>query len=151
MVFSGSKRARVVVVDDHELTRLTLKLLLQSQPEVELVGLASNGLEAIESVERYHPDVVILDLQMPIMDGFITATRIKAIAAGIRILGYSSVDDPQLQASLQASQIDAFCPKDISSQILIDLIKLLGTSQLNESIHTSIHNVAELLLLKGSQ
>ncbi|HBL10069.1 MAG TPA: two-component system response regulator, partial [Cyanobacteria bacterium UBA11162] len=60
---------RVLVVDDHELTRFCLKLALSTQKNIELVGMASNGQEAIEMVERYYPDVVILDLQMPVMDG----------------------------------------------------------------------------------
>jgi chemotaxis response regulator CheB len=70
---------RVLVVDDHELTRFSLKLALSNQKNIELVGLASNGKEAIEMVERYHPDVIILDLQMPIMDGLSASTYIKSI------------------------------------------------------------------------
>ena len=117
---------RVLVVDDHELTRFSLKLALQSQNNIELVGLASNGLEAIEMVERYHPDVIILDLQMPVMDGLSASTKIKNIEPNAQIIAYSSVEDPQVEVMSQTARIDAFCKKDTATQDLIALVKQLG-------------------------
>lgn len=117
---------RVLVVDDHELTRFSLKLALQSQNNIELVGLASNGLEAIEMVERYRPDVIILDLQMPVMDGLSASTKIKNIEPNAQIIAYSSVEDPQVEVMSQTARIDAFCKKDTATQDLIALVKQLG-------------------------
>jgi DNA-binding NarL/FixJ family response regulator len=117
---------RVLVVDDHELTRFSLKLALQSQKNIHLVGLASNGKEAIEMVERHHPDVIILDLQMPVLDGLSASTQIKHIHPQAQIIAYSSVEDPQIEVMAQTARIDAFCKKDTATQDLIALVNQLG-------------------------
>ncbi|MBD2741301.1 response regulator transcription factor [Coleofasciculus sp. FACHB-1120] len=117
---------RVLVVDDHELTRFSLKLALQSQANIELVGLATNGQEAIEMVERHRPDVIILDLQMPVLDGLSASTQIKHIDPHAQIIAYSSVEDPQIEVMSQTARIDAFCKKDTATQELIALVKQLG-------------------------
>ncbi|MBD1942405.1 response regulator transcription factor [Coleofasciculus sp. FACHB-64] len=117
---------RVLVVDDHELTRFSLKLAFQSQANIELVGLASNGQEAVEMVERHRPDVIILDLQMPVLDGLSASTQIKHIDPHAQIIAYSSVEDPQIEVMSQTARIDAFCKKDTATQELIALVKQLG-------------------------
>lgn len=122
---------RVLVVDDHELTRFSLKLALSNLRGIELVGLASNGKEAIQMVERYHPDVIIMDLQMPQMDGLSASTYIKSIEPNTRIIAYSSVDDPQIEVMSQTARVDAFCKKDTPTQDLITLVKQLGGSRAN--------------------
>ncbi|HEY9861048.1 MAG TPA: response regulator transcription factor [Candidatus Obscuribacterales bacterium] len=124
---------RVLVVDDHELTRLSLKLALQNQSNIELVGLASNGQEAVELVKRQHPDVIIIDLQMPVLDGLSASTQIKSFAPNIRIIAYSSVDDPQTEVMIQTANIDAFCKKDVATNELVALVKKLGQAAKNAS------------------
>ena len=122
---------RVLVVDDHELTRLSLKLALQNQSNIELVGLASNGQEAVELVKHQHPDVIIIDLQMPVLDGLSASTQIKSFAPNIRIIAYSSVDDPQTEVMIQTANIDAFCKKDVATNELVALVKELGQAAKN--------------------
>lgn len=116
---------RVLVVDDHELTRFSLKLALSHQENIELVGLASNGQEAIQMVERYHPDVIILDLQMPVMDGWSASTQIKHIDPKTQIIAYSSLEDVNKDTS-QTNSLDAFCKKDTATPELIALVRELG-------------------------
>jgi DNA-binding NarL/FixJ family response regulator len=101
---------------------------MQGQKNIELVGLASNGKEAIELVERCHPDVIILDLQMPVMDGLSASNHIKTIDPNVQIIAYSSVEDPQVEVMSTAARIDAFCKKDASTQDLVALVKKLGES-----------------------
>lgn len=122
---------RVLVVDDHELTRFSLKLALSNQENIELVGLASNGREAIEMVERHHPDVIILDIQMPVMDGLSASTYIKDIEPKTQIIAYSSLEDPQLKDPNKVSSLDAFCRKDTATPELIKLVMELGKRAAN--------------------
>ncbi|KAB8317126.1 response regulator [Tolypothrix campylonemoides VB511288] len=121
-----SSTIRVLVVDDHELTRLTLKLAFSAQENIQVVGLASNGREAIEMVERYRPDMVILDLHMPEMGGWSAASHIKSIAPNTQIIAYSSVEDPTFQQMREIGSLDAFCKKDVPTTELIALVRQLG-------------------------
>jgi DNA-binding NarL/FixJ family response regulator len=83
--------------------------------------------------KRYHPDVIILDLQMPVMDGLSASTQIKSSQPEIRILAYSSLEDPQTEVMLQTAQVDAFCKKDTALPDLIQMVNRLGQRSLNGS------------------
>ncbi len=124
--FTESSTLRVLLVDDHELTRLTLQLAFSCQENIQVVGLASNGQEAVEMVKRSHPDVIVLDLQMPVMDGWSASGHIKAISPDTQIIAYSSVEDPKLLEKKAMTNLDAFCKKDVPTKELIDLVKELG-------------------------
>lgn len=123
---------RVLVVDDHELTRFSLKLAFSCQENIELVGLASNGREAIEMVERYHPDVIVLDLQMPVMDGWSASAQIKDIQPNTQIIAYSSLEDPRLHDVDNTKSLDAFCKKDTATTELVQLVRELGQRTTDE-------------------
>ncbi|NEP12433.1 MAG: response regulator transcription factor [Symploca sp. SIO2C1] len=126
MLFGHYPLIRVLVVDDHELTRFSLKLALDCHQQIKLVGLASNGKEAIEMTEHHHPDVIILDLQMPVMDGLTASRHIKAIEPKTQIIAYSSIDDFQIDLLLGTAKVDAFCKKDTPTKDLIKLVEKLG-------------------------
>lgn len=111
------------MVEDHELTRYCLKLSLEQCGEIDLVGMACNGLEAVEMVKRYRPDVLIMDLQMPVLDGVSASEQIKSIAPDTKIVAYSSLDSSTVASKLV---IDAFCQKDTPVDTLISTIKRLG-------------------------
>ncbi len=116
---------RILVADDHELTRFLLRTTLQQQANVELVGLATNGQEAVELARRTHPDVVILDLQMPIMDGAIASHQIKALNPGIKIIGFSTLLGTQGQQLIEAAALDAFCEKSTEVADLLQVARQL--------------------------
>lgn len=126
MLSYRSSNLRVLVVDDHELIRFSLKLALQRQSHIEIVGLAGNGQEAIDMVKLHRPDVVILDLQMPVVDGLSAAKQIKSLYPQVQIVAYSSVKDPQVEVMVQAAQVDAFCEKEVPIQELINVVTRLG-------------------------
>ncbi|ACK68671.1 response regulator receiver protein [Gloeothece citriformis PCC 7424] len=119
-------KVRVLIVDDHELTRLTLKLALSKYKEIEVIDSATNGLEAVEKVKSYRPDVIILDLQMPILNGLSAASQIKLISPYTKILAYTSFEDPQTEVMSQTAPIDKFCHKDLPLEQLANLVKDLG-------------------------
>ena len=125
VIFQQTSEVRVLVVEDHELTRYCLQLSLEQCGEIDLVGMACNGLEAIEMVERHRPDVLIMDLQMPLLDGFSASEQIKSIAPQTKIVVYSSLERSAVDSK---PGIDAFCQKDTPIETLINTVKQLGRS-----------------------
>ncbi len=126
MIFLERSVLRVLVADDHELTRFSLKAALRNQPGIELVGLAVNGYEAVEMVQRHRPDVVILDLQMPVMDGMSAASEIKRQVPQVQILAYSSLEDPKVEPLLREATITELCRKDTPTADLIAKVREMG-------------------------
>ena len=70
----GTERIRVLVVDDQELVRAGFRMILEAQPDIEVVGEAADGLDAVAAAGRLRPDVVLMDIRMPRLDG-LEATR----------------------------------------------------------------------------
>ena len=86
---------RVLVVDDHLVVRHGLEQLLGSSPVVDLIGFAADGQEAVEAAARLQPDVVLMDLSMPVMDGVEATARISKAHPTIKIVILSSFSDQQ--------------------------------------------------------
>ena len=72
---------RVLIVDDHALYRKGLRSMFELESDMEVVGEANGGVEAIDMVEQLHPDIVLMDVNMPVMDGVETVRRMRAIEA----------------------------------------------------------------------
>ena len=97
---------RVVVADDHAVVREGLAQLLSTAADVELVGAAANGSEAVDVVDREHPDVVLMDLSMPEVDGAEATRRILAADPTARVVVLTSfADDRHIVEALQAGAI----------------------------------------------
>ena len=87
---------RILVVDDTQAIRRSLRLRIETETDWEVCGEAENGRDAIERVKELQPDVVLLDLSMPVMNGLDAARRIKAIAPSTHILMFTLHTYPQL-------------------------------------------------------
>lgn len=123
--------ARLLIVDDHEIVRLGLRTLFAKNDSCEVCGEALNGLDAIRMVSELSPDVVILDLTMPGMNGFETAANIITIAPSIGIVLFSAHDVP---ASAQWVGADAFVSK--SSPLHELTLAVSRVLQLGKTCHT---------------
>jgi len=106
---------RLLIVDDHEVVRLGVRTLFADNNSYEVCGEAQNGEDAILMVSELSPDVVILDLSMPGINGFETAEQILAIAPSVRIVFFSAHEIP---ATARLVGADAFVSKSSSLEEL---------------------------------
>ncbi|HZA32600.1 MAG TPA: response regulator transcription factor [Propionibacteriaceae bacterium] len=122
---------RVAVVDDQALVRAGFEMVLESAPDLEVVGSAANGAEAIDLVERTQPDVVLMDIRMPVMDGLEASRRILADerCADVRILILTTFDlDEYVYAALQAGA-SGFLLKDTPPNDLLAGVRLVAAGE----------------------
>jgi DNA-binding NarL/FixJ family response regulator len=127
---------RVLVVDDQELVRDGFRSILDSHDDMDVVGEAADGAAAIVAVQRTKPDVVLLDVRMPIMDGLEAARRILALPNAPRILMLTTFDsDEYVYAALRAGA-SGFLLKDARRGQLVDAVRTVadGQSLLSPSI-----------------
>lgn len=110
---------RVLIADDQALFREGLRTLLSTRPEVEVVGEAANGEEAVALAETLHPDVVLMDLRMPVMDGIVATARVRDRLPGVPVLVLTTFDDDaSLFGALRAGAA-GYLLKDVSSETLL--------------------------------
>ena len=114
---------RVVIADDHPLIRLGLRKLLEGTPEIQIVGEASNGQEAIDLVKKHLPDVLILDLQMPIMDGIQAMTTLQERGSKVRILVVSAFNDNQYTSEVLTRGAWGYYLKDEAPTTIVEAIR----------------------------
>lgn len=120
---------RVVVVDDIPEIRYLLKMLLAIEPSCTVVGEASNGLEAISVVEARQPEVVVLDLEMPTMDGWHALPHLRRVSSTSHIIVFSSTDvDARLEKRLSNLGADRFVRKGGDPKVIVDAIRDVALS-----------------------
>jgi signal transduction histidine kinase/ActR/RegA family two-component response regulator len=115
-------KMRVLFVDDHKVMRQGLIGLISGQPDIEVAGEAANGREAVELARQLRPDVIVMDISMPEMDGIEATRLIKSEFPDLRIVGLSMFEDDQSVKSIIHAGADAFVPKTASSAELLKAI-----------------------------
>lgn len=114
---------QVLIVDDHTMIRRGLKILLEQFPEIRVVGEAANGLQSIDLAVRLQPDVVLMDLSMPVMDGIEAMQRILAIRPAQRfIMLTASSDSEHFRQAIKAGA-QGYFSKDVDPEELIQAIR----------------------------
>jgi DNA-binding NarL/FixJ family response regulator len=122
-------KIKILIVDDQERVRQDLRTALGLMEGLEVIGEAANGLEAVREAERLSPDVVLMDLKMPGMDGFEAARRIKDrhLARGVVVLTLYGQNAAREQAARMG--VDAFVEKGTSIQTLNEIIRQVWSQE----------------------
>ncbi|WP_375469965.1 response regulator [uncultured Nostoc sp.] len=127
---------RVLLVDDQGLIRQGLRVLLELEPDLEIVGEAENGEQAINLVAKFQPDVVLLDIRMPIMDGVAATREIQKRFAKTKILVLTTFDDDEYVSAALQNGAMGYLLKDTPSEELAVAIRAVykGYTQLGPGI-----------------
>jgi DNA-binding NarL/FixJ family response regulator len=119
---------RVLIVDDQAQVRQGLTTVLQlagrsTHPKITVIGAAGNGMEAIQDTQALHPDVVLMDLEMPVLNGYAASEHIKRSDPSIWIVALSIYSDPGARQKARQSGVDAFVEKGAALEDLIETIQ----------------------------
>lgn len=114
---------RIVIVDDHPLVRTGLEQWLSTQSDLDVVGLACDGQEGVEMVLELLPDVVLMDISMPALDGIKATAAITSQTASVYVIALSTFNDPaQVNAALDAGAV-GYLLKDVNPDSLVSAIR----------------------------
>lgn len=114
---------RVLIVDDQELLRRGLRMILETDPAIDVVGEAENGMRALALIPQLAPDVVLADARMPVLDGVGLVQQCASSHPGLPVLVLTTFDDARLVHQLLEAGAAGFLLKDISTEALTDAIR----------------------------
>ena len=120
---------RILLADDHAVVRRGLEMVLGLEKDLQVVGDAANGEEAIAQARRLSPDLVLLDVKMPRLDGIAAAREIKRYCPSTRILMLTGIElDNEIVQALEAGA-DGYVLKEVSPEELIHAIRVVGSGE----------------------
>jgi DNA-binding NarL/FixJ family response regulator len=117
---------RLIVVDDQEVVRAGLAALLDMQPDFTVIATAADGAEAVRACAEHHPSLVLIDIQMPILDGIEAARRILAVDDPPRVLMLTTFDLDEYVYDALAAGASGFLLKDITADRLFDAVRIVA-------------------------
>jgi len=124
---------RILIVDDHSVVRQGLKMFLALDPELEVVGEAANGVEALRLARELEPDVVLMDLLMPVMDGVAATAAIRHELPDTEVIALTSVLEDQAIFKAMRAGATGYLLKDTESDELCRSIKAAAAGQVQLS------------------
>ena len=122
----GTMKVRLFLVDDHPIVRSGLRMLFQAEPDLEIVGEADGGAEAIVAVQRLRPDVVIMDVAMPGVNGIEATRRIKEIAPETAVLALTMHEDEQYFFEMLKAGASGYIPKRAAPDDLVAAVRVVA-------------------------
>jgi len=135
---------RIVIADDHSVVRQGLRMFLALDPELEVVGEASNGAEALTLAQRLRPDIVLMDILMPVMDGVTATGKIRQELPDTEVIALTSVlEDNAVVGAIKAGAI-GYLLKDTNADELCRMIKAAAAGQVQLSPQAAARLVREV-------
>jgi DNA-binding NarL/FixJ family response regulator len=123
------KPTRIVLADDHALMRSSIRKLLERAPDLEVVGEACNGVEAIHSVNCLAPDILVLDMEMPVLSGVEVAKELHASQSPVRVLAFSAYNDEEYINALRENGASGYLTKDSAWSNIIETIRAIASGE----------------------
>lgn len=122
-------KIRVLLVDDQDLVRTGFALILASEADIEVVGEAVDGREAVSAVDRLRPDVVVMDIRMPVMDGVAATARIATAHPGTRVLVLTTFDADESVVEALRAGASGFLLKDVRRADFVEAIRIVAAGE----------------------
>lgn len=119
---SAEATIKVIIADDHVLFRAGVKTALSLKKDIQIIGEADNGQQLLHLLKHLQPDVILLDIQMPIMDGITTLPEIRKLYPDIRIIMLTMHNDHSMISKLMELGANAYLTKNSDSEIIYDAI-----------------------------
>jgi len=141
----STKPIRVIIADDHVLYRAGVKTSLSTRPDIQVIAEADNGMHLLNLIRNLEADVILLDIQMPIMDGIATLPEIKKTAPHTKVIMLTMVDDNSMITKLMELGANSYLTKTSDSEIIYEAIK---TCHEQEYYFNSLTNKALLTNLR---
>jgi DNA-binding NarL/FixJ family response regulator len=120
---------RVLLADDHTAMREALRALIEQRADLELVGEAEDGRAAVRLALELRPDVVVMDVSMPVMDGIEATSRIAAAAPGTKVVGVSMHADRRLAKAVLEAGASGYALKDRADEELVSAIRVVTAGE----------------------
>jgi DNA-binding NarL/FixJ family response regulator len=119
---------RVLLVDDQQLVRTGFRMILADEEDIEVVGEAANGQEAVAAAGEHHPDVIVMDVRMPVMDG-VEATRRLVAEGGARILVMTTIDEDEHAVEAIRAGASGFLLKDVPPDDFVRAVRIVAAGE----------------------
>lgn len=116
---------KILIADDHEIVRQGIRRVLEIKPDWEICGEASNGQEAVRMARELSPDIIIMDVTMPVMSGFEAADEISRLPLGSRVLFFTMHDSGSMAGSIRKSGAHGYVVKSRAAQDLVQALERL--------------------------
>ena len=117
------KQISIVIVEDFKLTRVGLRCALNANPDMEVVAESEDATDGLKQIEKFHPDVVLMDLGLPTMNGIEAMVKVREMSSDIKIIALTSHDREEEVIAALSSGANAYCLKDIDPAKLADVIR----------------------------
>ena len=140
-----TNKIRVLLVEDHTMTRMGLQLVLEKCEGIELIGEAENGEEGVRKAKELSPDVILMDIGLPVIDGIEATQQIKDHNSECRVLVFTSRDNEDDVFAALGAGADGYCMKGASPEQLTSAIKAVnnGTAWLDQAIARTVLNTIQ--------
>jgi DNA-binding NarL/FixJ family response regulator len=134
---SRSMAVRILLVDDHPIVRQGLKTLLEGRSGWEVIGEASDGAEAVEKAKRLSPDVMVLDVTMPKMNGLEACRLLRKQTPGLEILFVTQHDSPQMMREALEAGARGYVVKSNAARDLLEAVEAVSQHRVFTALHSS--------------